>query len=877
MQLFFNSRDVAFKSPFGAVRVGRAVNFSFPFRYDGTVYGVSLIVRKYTGETVNVPLYKTENFPKDEVKDFKTENFGGNGVQGEKTGKFGKVQKKAERGAEIQNYTTDLILSEEGIYFYSFEFYTGEGTRFVGRGAGGKADLNGGEWQLTVYGGYPETPHPLAGGVIYHIFADRFRKGKTERKIGTESGEIGGEEIDIEREADRGLWTESGILKKKETDVERGTDCGEFGGEKIDIEREADRGLGTESGILKKKETDGERGTESGEYKNIETEREKTETECENIEIECKNIEINGKNSTKIDENAEFCKIGGEFAARKVRNSPKIMKDWEDLPTVVDPDGVFRANDFFGGNAEGIVERLDYIADLGVNILYLSPFFEAASNHRYDTGDYFKIDPLFGDENVLKTLVDEAEKRGMIVMMDGVFNHTGSDSAYFNKHGHYDSVGAYQSEDSEYFGFYDFIKFPDKYKCWWGIEVVPTLNKANPKVKKLVRDVIYKWISFGIKGLRLDVADELPKDYLFDIRRLVKTLYPDGYLLGEVWEDASTKVSYGVLRPYLLGGQLDSVMNYPFKEAVLSFIEHNDVEKFAETVMGILENYPKYSAALLMNIIGTHDTARALNVFLETDFSGLTKTQKREILIDRKKYENKILNSGKNENAPREINTEKSACAQPAISPDGLEMNSGKNENAPSEIDAENFKKDTEVQPAINRDEAGGREINSESGVCAQPAISPDELKKAVKKLKIAALIQFTLPGIPSVYYGDEVGLLGFEDPLNRAPYPYGRENLEILEFYRTLGKFRKKYKNDLSDACGEKNDGPSIRFCSGHELLIYKIANEKVEIVVNNSKKRRNFKMENRCFDFLTGREFQKGENVEIERLEGFLLTSEL
>jgi glycosidase len=889
MQLFFNSRDAAFKKPFGAVRVGRAVDFSFPLRYDGTVYGVSLIVWKYTGETVNVPLYKTDGgeafdgkTEKPFASDGNAENVGETqsgtdfGVSDERTENFGeifdgKTEKpfasdgnaenvgKAQSGTDlgtsdgnaenvgetqsvtdfvggIQNYTTDLILSEEGIYFYSFEIYTGEGTFFVGRGAGGKAELNGGKWQLTVYDKYPETPHPLSGGVIYHIFADRFKKGKTDREIPTDGesltacGEIKKIELDRKILTEREIGTESGIFQKREKDGENKGVCGIFQKRENDTEKEICGGLQPENTEFRKETSgfDEEFRRETSGFKAAF--RKETSGFNEEFRRETSGFE------------AEFRREIAEFTAKRIINPPRVMKDWDDLPTVADPDGVFRANDFFGGNAEGIIEMLDYIADLGANIVYLSPIFEAASNHRYDTGDYFRIDPLFGDENVLKKLVKQAKTRGMILMMDGVFNHTGADSAYFNKHGRYDSLGAYQSEASPYYGFYDFIKFPDKYKAWWGIEVVPTLNKANPKVRKLVREVVYKWMSFGIEGLRLDVADELPKDYLFDIRRLVKTVCPDAYLLGEVWEDASVKVSYGVLRPYLLGSQLDSVMNYPFKEAVLSFVKYNDIEKLAETVLSILENYPKYAAALTMNIIGTHDTARAINAFLETDFSGLSKTEKRELLIRQKEYEKSIKNR-------RAAGVEK-----------GFEN---------SEINSRNLEKDISGQTAIGVEK--GFE-NSE----IQPAISPNELKQAVKKLKIAALIQFTLPGIPSVYYGDEVGLLGFEDPLNRAPYPYGRENTEILEFYRTLGKFRKKYKKDLSDALKEGNDGAGISFSADRELLIYKIANEKVEIVVNNSKKPMNFKIRDARFDFLTGKEFENGENIRIERLECLLLTTE-
>jgi glycosidase len=865
------------------------VNFNFPFRFGGTVYGVSLIVKKYTGETVNVPLYKTETLARGigkgaldfcgtdpeyaEADCFERAANGtekgaldfSNAVSGSKSGgkaEFLKAAGTEENRGEILNYSTDLILAEEGIYFYSFEVYTEGKTFFVKRGKGGRADFSGGEWQLTVYDKYPETPHPLAGGVIYHIFADRFKKGKTDGKTDGNADEL------ISEKTDENIKRLQSGGTDKNTEVLRN---GEVNG---NAERLRNGGTDKNAEVLRNGEVNGNaEGLQSGEISY---------------------------------ESAEFREKNGVYTAKKVIDSKRIMKEWDDLPAVADPDGVFRANDFFGGNAEGVVERLDYIASLGVNVVYLSPIFEAASNHRYDTGDYFKIDPLFGDEAALKKLVAEAEKRGMIVMMDGVFNHTGSDSVYFNKEGHYDSVGAYQSRDSEYYDFYEFTKFPDKYRAWWGIEVVPALNKANPKVRKLVRAAVRKWISFGIKGLRLDVADELPKDYIFDIARLVKTLAPDAYLLGEVWEDASTKVSYGTMRPYLLGSQLDSVMNYPFKEAILSFVKHNDKERLVETVMSILENYPAYSASLLMNIIDTHDTVRALNFFLERDFSGFTKAEKRELLAEYKK----AAVCARGEGAAGDKVFENSDGNADSASDKVFENSDG---NADSAY-GKKSRKDIAKSDSECAENFENNACNFENDTRDPSAISPAEIAEAVKKLKIAALIQFTLPGIPSIYYGGEVGLLGFEDPLNRAPYPYGYENFELLEFYRTLGGFRKEFKSRLA---GEKRDNgdtennrkdidkesktndnnggggkdsesqnngknyndtdnynaPNIRFIDDPHLLIYKIAEETAEVVINNSKKPRNFKIPTDCFDFLSGKRFKNGENIEIKQSEYLLL----
>ncbi|UKI14995.1 MAG: hypothetical protein L6V85_03240 [Clostridiales bacterium] len=142
-------------------------------------------------------------------------------------------------------------------------------------------------------------------------------------------------------------------------------------------------------------------------------------------------------------------------------------------------DGKYYADDFFGGNFNGIREKLDYLEELGVGIIYLSPIFKAYSNHRYDTGDYLKVDELLGTEDDFKRLLDAAHEKGMKVILDGVFNHSGADSLYFNKFGTYDSLGAYQSKSSPYYDWYYFKKFPDEYACWWGCDNVPDLNKKQ--------------------------------------------------------------------------------------------------------------------------------------------------------------------------------------------------------------------------------------------------------------------------------------------------------------------------------------------------------------------------------------------------------------
>ena len=412
------------------------------------------------------------------------------------------------------------------------------------------------------------------------------------------------------------------------------------------------------------------------------------------------------------------------------------LKEWDQKVTIKEPDGSYRANDFYGGNFKGIIEKLDYIASLGVTEIYLSPIFEASSNHRYDTGDYLKLDPLLGTEEDFAELIREARKRGIGLILDGVFNHSGADSLYFNQLGHYDTVGAYQSPDSPYHDWFYFDHFPDEYHSWWGCKVVPTLNKSAAGYRKLLFDkggVIDKWTNFGIDGWRLDVVDELPTDFVDELRAAIKRANEKAVIIGEVWEDASVKVSYGTLRPYLTKGELDGVMNYPFKEAILSFCLYGGAKAFGTKVMRIFENYPADVLNSSMTLIGTHDTVRALTALSGTDVSYTTKEQRREMTLDR------------------------------------------------------------------------------------------DALLLAKKRLKIASLLQFLLPGVPSVYYGDEVGMQGYEDPMNRAPFPWGKEDEEILAHYRRLGALRKKYAELLVGGMEIREQGELLilhRFKDGKSLF---------------------------------------------------------
>ena len=364
-------------------------------------------------------------------------------------------------------------------------------------------------------------------------------------------------------------------------------------------------------------------------------------------------------------------------------------------------------NDYFSGDLEGIKEKLPYLKSLGVGCIYLNPIFEAQSNHRYDTSDYEKVDSVLGTEGSLKELCAEAEKLGISIILDGVFSHTGDDSRYFNRRGrYYDTVGAYQSEKSPFFSWYTFRSWPYDYKCWWNFETLPEVNEENESFINFItgeNGVARHWLKAGVRGWRLDVADELPDKFLDEFRKAVKSEQSDALILGEVWEDASNKCSYSQRRRYLQGAQLDSVMNYPFSEAILGFIRSGIVEGFSEKILTVLENYPKCVVDVLMNHIGTHDTMRAIT--------------------------------------------------------------------------------------ALAGESCEGRDRLWQS----EHALSFEQYERGVRLLKIAAAIQYTLPGVPSLYYGDEAGMQGYKDPFNRVCYPWGSENQDLLSYYKKLGEIRKE------------------------------------------------------------------------------------
>ena len=297
---------------------------------------------------------------------------------------------------------------------------------------------------------------------------------------------------------------------------------------------------------------------------------------------------------------------------------------WNDDPVLVvnDRRGEYCNNDFFGGDLNGITEKLDYIADLGATVIYLNPIFRASSNHKYNTGNYREIAPEFGTEQDFEALCAEAKKRGIRIMIDGVFSHTGSDSVYFNKEGTYGSGGAYNDPNSPYRAWYDFKSWPDDYDCWWGVKTLPNVREEEESYREFILtgsdSVLKHWLRAGASGWRLDVADELPMPFLRELRLAEKSVNPDAAVLGEVWEDPSNKVSYNEVRSYCLGDTLDCAMNYPLRECALEFmLAKIDAGEFARRVSSMAENQPKQFFYSNMNLLGSHDRARALAVLAD--------------------------------------------------------------------------------------------------------------------------------------------------------------------------------------------------------------------------------------------------------------------
>jgi len=467
-----------------------------------------------------------------------------------------------------------------------------------------------------------------------------------------------------------------------------------------------------------------------------------------------------------------------------------VHEDWEDEP-VYKPNerGEVLNNDFFGGSLAGVREKLEYLYDMGVTTIYFNPIFEAYSNHRYDTGDYMKIDPMLGTEKEFAEFCREAkEQYGIRVILDGVFSHTGFESRYFNGRGTYDSLGAYQSQESRFYDWYKFQEWPDKYSSWWGFYTLPQVKETNKSYMDFImnsRDsVVRRWARAGISGWRLDVADELADEFIEQFRTVLRETDPEAVLIGEVWEDASNKTAYGKRRRYLLGRGLDSVMNYPFRSALIGYLRGGDAREFVEDMECLRENYPRLTFFSLMNLIGTHDSPRILTV----------------LGCDEQDYD-------------------------------------------------------------LSKEERAVKEL------------SRQQRSVALARLKLAAAIQFTFPGSPMVYYGDEAGMEGFEGPFNRKCYPWGKEDKSLLSWYRQLGNARRN-----SEAL---RSGDIIWRYAREGLLVYERAgnHESVVVAVNASMTRQSCELDwnsATATDLITGRSLRNISPVlklEVEPMSVMLL----
>ena len=333
------------------------------------------------------------------------------------------------------------------------------------------------------------------------------------------------------------------------------------------------------------------------------------------------------------------------FYKEKIHKSPYwdriFHSDWYEEPYIEEdfPGGKMECSDFFGGNLQGIIKKLDYIKSLGVGVIYLNPIYLAYSNHRYDAADYMSVDDTLGTKSDLKKLCEEAKKKDIFIILDMVFSHTGSDSVYFDKHKRFNKDGAFNNPDSPYRSWYTF-KQDGTYESWWGIETLPNTVETDPGFMSHVFDSIRQWLSLGVKGFRLDVADELPDEFIRELRKVIKSCDKDAILIGEVWEDASNKVSYGNRREYLYGYELDSVMNYPYKNAIIDYtLNKINAESFVRRIEIIRENYPPQSYECLMNMLGTHDVSRILSIMGgKGNLEKLPRKQQKGVFLSKEEY-----------------------------------------------------------------------------------------------------------------------------------------------------------------------------------------------------------------------------------------------
>lgn len=458
----------------------------------------------------------------------------------------------------------------------------------------------------------------------------------------------------------------------------------------------------------------------------------------------------------------------------------KHKENWNEYPSNFD------VGYFYGGDLAGVLQKLDYLRDFGVEVIYFNPLFVSPSNHKYDTQDYDYIDPHIGvivedadgvlgeydtdNKNAVKyvkrvtskknleasnelfiRLVEEAHKRNIKVIIDGVFNHCGSFNKWMDKEGIYKRaddkypIGAYWSKESEFRSYFNFIG--DEYDGWWGHDTLPKLYYENSK--KLVDEVLNiakKWVSppFNVDGWRLDVAADLGYSHEFNhifwsmFREAVKSANNDAVILAEHYGDPSF---------WLDGKCWDGVMNY---------------DGFMEPVSWFLTGLEKHSDREDMNLKGNAD---AFFLMLK---NALGKMPYDSILVSMIQLSNH---------------------------------------------DHSRFL--TRTNGIVGR-------INSHKSEDAESGVKLEVMRQAI-------MMQITLPGAPTVYYGDEVGVCGFTDPDNRRTYPWGNENLELLEYHRYMNKWHRIRK--------ELKTGSLIRLISTGGVVCYaRVLKDNISVVIINA-----------------------------------------
>ena len=450
-----------------------------------------------------------------------------------------------------------------------------------------------------------------------------------------------------------------------------------------------------------------------------------------------------------------FCKEG-EVKNRK----PLILRDdWGGSLHKNTTDPIFVNLEVFGGNFKGIISKLDYLKNLGVTTIYLNPIQLANSNHKYNTSDYMKVDDMYGTENEFKQLVDEAKKQGIQIVIDGVYNHTGSDSIYFNKDGNFDTLGAYRSQNSRYYNWFNFIEYPDKYYSWWGIDTLPSINHECDDFQDYItgdNGVIDKFMKLGVAGVRLDVVDEITDRFVKKIANRVHKYGKNKVVMGEVWENAAIKESYGARRKYFADNELNSVMNYPIKETVLEYVRTGSPVNLESTIRMLENDYPKVVRDNLMNFLTTHDTTRVFSELL---------------------------------------------------------------------------------------------------------AHTEGDEKTAANLYKIATALIFTLPGVPSIFYGDEYGMEN-DSGSSRGCFDWKNYKNDIYKWFEKLTKVRKI--KALKD--GETN----VLYCQYGKFIFERVGeNERIVVLANLHETNLDVNLEGDFTSFITGKklnEFKLGKNqVEI------------